>query len=338
MSQEPDDRKQPGPMSWLRRIIRRRPAQTPPASPGGPPLAQPAPAEAASPVPERGAPPNGARPGGRSHTFLRVREHVSPPVQTALSVLPFVLFLAWWLWATASPTPEFRRVSPTILPSPQEVINSLPSLWYDSALMRNILLSFTRVICGFALAALIAVPLGIAMGSFGKIGATFGLFSALLSYIPIPAIVPLTMAWWKTGEEQKVGFLALGTFAYLLPLVVRHVNAVDHRYLLSAYAQGASAWQVVRRVLVPIAMPDIANAMRMCLGIGWAYIVLAEVIKTGEGLGGVGNLIMVFQRRGHMEEVYLTVAAIMLVGALLDRSCARFTAWLFPYRAQTARD
>jgi NitT/TauT family transport system permease protein len=318
MAQEPDDQARRGPASWLRQIMRRRPAATPP--PGGPAQAAPA------------GPPHHRTP------FFRVRERVSPPVRAALSVLPFALFFVWWLWATASVTPEFRRVSPTILPSPHEVVNSLPSLWYDSALMRNILLSFTRVICGFTLAALIAVPLGIAMGSFGKIGATFGLFAALLSYIPIPAIVPLTMAWWKTGEEQKVGFLALGTFAYLLPLVVRHVNAVDHRFLLAAYAQGASGWQVVRRVLVPIALPDIANAMRLCLGIGWAYIVLAEVIKTGEGLGGVGNLIMVFQRRGHMEEVYLTVAAIMLVGALLDRCCARFTTWVFPYRAQTAQE
>jgi NitT/TauT family transport system permease protein len=297
-------------------------------------------AVAALPEPAEGVQPTNHAYSFRARRarFFRVREHIRPGLRLALSVVPFVLFLAWWVWATAGPAAEARRISPTILPSPGEVVLRLPSLWYDSALMRNILLSLMRVLGGFLLAALVALPLGIAMGSFARIGAAFGMFAALLSYIPIPAIVPLTIAWWKTGEEQKVGFLALGTFAFLLPLVVRYVNGVDHRYLLSAYAQGASPWQVVRRVLVPIALPDIANALRLCLGIGWAYIVLAEVIKTGEGLGGVGNLIMVFQRRGHMEEVYLTVGAIMLVGAMLDRSCARLVTWLFPYRVTTEEE
>ena len=264
--------------------------------------------------------------------LLRVREKLPAGWRFGLALLPLVLFLAWWLWATAGAQPELRRMSPTILPSPLEVIGRFPSLWFDSALMRNILLSLGRVLAGFAVAVIIAVPLGVLMASFSRIGATFSLVATLLSYLPIPAIVPLTMAWWHTGEEQKVGFLALATFAYLLPLVLRHVNAVDHKYLLSAQAQGATPWECVTRVLYPVAAPDIFNALRLCLGVGWTYIVLAEVIKAGEGLGGVGNLIMVFQRRGHMEEVYLTVAAIMLVGAILDRGMVYFSRLLYPSR------
>jgi len=283
---------------------------------------------------------NGALPDlpeCRPH-FFRVREKLAPAWQWGLALLPLLVFLGWWLWATAGNPVELRRMSPTILPSPYEVGASFPSLWFDSALMRNILLSLMRVLAGFALATLLAVPLGILMASFSRIGSTFSLVATLLSYLPIPAIVPLTMAWWKTGEEQKVGFLALATFAYLLPLVVRHVSAVDHKYLLSAYAQGANSWQLVRRVLFPVAAPDIFNALRLCLGVGWTYIVLAEVIKAGDGVGGVGNLIMVFQRRGRMEEVYLTVLAIILVGAILDRICLLLNTWLFPYRATVGRE
>jgi len=296
---------------------------------------RPAPPEEDEPSPPEPPPPAKPEPA-RRRSLLRVRDRVSPGLRTALSLLPFVLFVAWWFWVTAGAEPELRRISSRILPSPAEVIARCPALWFESALMRNILLSLSRVLGGFAVAAIVAIPLGIAMGSFGRVGATFGLVATLLSYLPTPAIVPLTMAWWKTGEEQKVGFLALGTFAYLLPLIVRHVQAVDHKYVLSAYSQGATAWQVVTKVLVPVALPGIVDAMRLCLGIGWTYIVLAEVIKAGEGLGGVGNLIMVFQRFGRMEEVYLTVAAIMLVGAVLDRSCVWFSRWLFPYRTATA--
>jgi len=243
-----------------------------------------------------------------------------------------VAFAAWWVWATAGPSPEVRRISPYALPSPGDIGEFLPSLWYDSALMRNILVSLVRVGAGFALAAAIALPLGVAMGSFTRIGATFSLVETVLGYLPIAAIVPLTMAWWHSGEKQKVGFLALATFSYLLPLIVRHVRKVDHQYLLAAYAQGATPWQVVFRVLVPIALPDMLNSLRLGLGVGWTYIVLCEVIKEGEGMGGVGNLILVFQRLGKMEGVYPTVVAIMLVGALLDRACAKLWAWFFPYR------
>jgi len=84
---------------------------------------------------------------------------------------------------------------------------------------------------------------------------------------------------------------------------------------------------------VPIALPDILNAMRLCLGVGWTYIVLAEVISTGEGAAGVGNLIAVFQKRSHSDRIYLTIVAIMVVGALLDRGCARLSQALVPWRA-----
>lgn len=282
---------------------------------------------------EAGAAGRPRRNAGRGPGFFRVREPLAPQWRILLSLLPFVAFSAWWVWATAGESPEMRRISPYALPSPGDIGEFLPSLWYDSALMRNILVSLARVGAGFAFAAAIALPLGVAMGSFTRIGATFSLVETVLGYLPIAAIVPLTMAWWHSGEEQKVGFLALATFAYLLPLIVRHVRKVDHQYLLAAYAQGATPWQVVSRVLVPIALPDMLNSLRLGLGVGWTYIVLCEVVKEGEGMGGVGNLILVFQRLGKMQGVYPTVVAIMLVGAFLDRACARLWAWFFPYRA-----
>jgi len=291
-----------------------------------------APASASAPAGEGSGEPSppAHRRGPR---FFRVREPLAPQWRVLLSLLPFVVFVAWWVWATAGASPELRRISPYALPSPGDISEFLPSLWYDSALMRNILVSLVRVGAGFALAVAIALPLGVAMGSFTRVGATFSLVETVLGYLPIAAIVPLTMAWWHSGEKQKVGFLALATFAYLLPLIVRHVRKVDHQYLLAAYAQGATAWQVVFRVLVPIALPDILNSLRLGLGVGWTYIVLCEVIKEGEGMGGVGNLILVFQRLGKMQGVYPTVVAIMLVGALLDRACAKLWTWFFPYRA-----
>lgn len=264
--------------------------------------------------------------------ILRIRESVHPALKMFLSLLPFAIVAVWWVVMTSGGEAEFRKIAPTILPSPEEVAGQVTTLMVTGQLLQNILVSLTRVICGFAIAITLALPLGILMGASGKINATFNLSMTILSYLPVPAIVPLTMAWWGSGEKQKIGFLALVTFCGLLPQVVRAISSVEHRYVLSAYSQGATAWQIVSRVMIPIAIPDIFSAIRMCLGIGWTYILLVEVIKAGEGVGGVGNLIMVYHRLGHMSEVYLTVVAIMIVGALMDRTCRRYQKTTFPWK------
>ena len=266
---------------------------------------------------------------------LKLHEALPAPVKVLLSLVPVVVFLAWWVWATSVSGSGARHVPPTILPSPLEVLRSIHQLWFEGALGRNILVSLLRVCSGFGIAVIIALPLGLLMGSFSRINATFSLVGTIVSYLPLPALIPLSMAWWGIGERQKVGFLALVAFSYLLPLVVKHVSAIDHKFILSAQSQGATSGQIVRLVLLPMAMPDIFAAMRLCLGVGWTYIILVEIIKSGEGVGGVGNLIMVYHRLGRMSEVYLVVASILVVGIVLDK----YMKWLgqqwFPWRPKT---
>lgn len=265
------------------------------------------------------------------HGMFRIREPLVPILKPLLSLIPILMAGALWWYLTKGPSPEMRIVGPTILPSPSEVVLAFPSIWFDGALMRNIILSLCRVMSGFLIASAIALPLGVMMGACTRVSSTFSLVMTVLSYLPMPALVPLTMAWWGSGESQKIGFLALVTFSMLLPLVVRAIGRVDHKYILSAYSQGAGPWDVLKKVLIPIAAPEIYSGLRMCLGVGWAYIVLAEVIKASGDLGGVGNLIMVYHRLGHMSEVYLIVISIGIVGMALDRVCIILQRYLFPY-------
>ena len=85
-----------------------------------------------------------------------------------------------------------------------------------------------------------------------------------------------------TGEKQKIAFLALAFVVYLLPLVVAAVDSVDDVYLKTAYTLGAGTWQTVRKVLLAISWPDIYQALRLGFGIGWSYIILAEMVDIGE--------------------------------------------------------
>ncbi len=261
--------------------------------------------------------------------WLRTREPVADWLRWVLGSLPILLLLALWWLLTAGAIPEARLISPTILPSPMEVVRSAPSLWFERALTRNFLVSFLRVVGGFAVGVAIAFPLGLLMGSFTKIKAAFNPLATFSAYLPIPALVPLTLSFFGTGEKQKVAFLAMAFAIYLIPLIVEAVDSVDDVYLKTAYTLGASKLQTVTKVLLAISWADIYQALRMGFGIGWSYIILAEMVDIGRGLGGI---IITSQRRGPREHIYLVLLVIVAVAFFTDRLWAWAGKRLFPYR------
>ncbi len=268
-----------------------------------------------------------AAEGGRA--WLRIRETIPMWQRWVLGSLPaFALLGVWWL-VTAGATPESRFISPTILPSPLEVLRSLPSLWFDRALTRNLAISFLRVVGGFAVAVAMVFPLGLAMGAFTKVKATMNPMAVFGAYLPIPALVPLTLSLFGTGEKQKIAFLALAFGIYLLPLIVAAVDNVDDVYLKTAYTLGANRWQVILKVLLGVSWADIFQSLRLGFGIGWSYIILAEMVDIGKGLGGI---IITSQRRGPREHIYLVLLVIVVVAFLTDKLWQAAGKKLFPYR------
>ena len=263
--------------------------------------------------------------------WLRIREEVPTWLRWLLGAVPIALLLGLWALVTAGASPEQRIISPTILPSPVEVVRSFPSLWFDRALTRNLAVSLGRVVEGFLAGVAIAFPLGLAMGAFTKVKAMFQPLAVFGAYLPIPALVPLTMSLFGTGEIQKVAFLALAFIIYLLPLIVEAVDQVDEVYLKTAYTLGATKLQVVRKVLLAVSWPNIYQSLRMGFGIGWSYIILAEMVDIGRGLGGI---IIISQRRGPREHIYLVLLVIVALAFVTDKLWAAAGRYLFPYREQ----
>jgi NitT/TauT family transport system permease protein len=264
-----------------------------------------------------------------SRQWLVIRGDVPAWQRWLLGSVPVIVLVGIWWAMTAGATAESRWISPTILPSPLEVLHSFRSLWFDRALTRNALVSFNRVLAGFIVGVAVAFPLGLMMGSFGKVRAMFDPISVFGAYLPIPALVPLTLSLFGTGEKQKVAFLALAFMIYLLPLIVDAVDSVDDVYLKTAYTLGANRSQLVRKVLLGVAWPDIYQAMRLGFGIGWSYIILAEMVDIGRGLGGI---IIISQRRGPREHIYLVLLVIVAIAFLTDKIWAWAGKRLFQYR------
>ncbi|HNX74080.1 MAG TPA: ABC transporter permease subunit [Candidatus Rifleibacterium sp.] len=227
---------------------------------------------------------------------------------------------------------ETRIISPSMLPSPSEVSRSLPSLWSDRFLPKNILFSFLRVSAGFLVAFSIVFPVSLMMGTFSKCKALFAPLMLFAGYLPIPALVPLFMILFGTNELQKIMFLAFGFAIYLLPLFVKALEEVDNVYLQTGYTLGAGKFQILNNILLPIALPNLYDAMRLGFGIGWGYIILAEMVDMGSF--GVGTLILTSQRRGPREDIYLVLIAIVLMAFITDKIWEKVGERLFPYRSQ----
>jgi NitT/TauT family transport system permease protein len=265
--------------------------------------------------------------------FSQIRGQATPVASILLGLIPLALLVfSWWLLTRG--IPEERALGPTILPSPAEVVQSLGDLVGSSdqdnrSLLDHIALSLRRVALGFLLGASIALPIGILMGAFGSARATMDPLVTASGYIPIATLVPLTMSWFGLDESQKVVFLAMAFCIFLLPAVVRAIDSVPDVYLRTAYTLGASRWHIISRVLVPVALPDIWHSMRLAFGVGWSYLVLAEVVvKTG----GLGDLIDTARRRAMSGRVYLVIVIITIIAWIADLLWERLGRSLFPYR------
>lgn len=257
-----------------------------------------------------------------------LRKPLAPWPAVAVQAGSVLAFLLVWALLTAGEV-ENRILSPLTLPSPFEVVGQIRSLWFDAALTRSTLWSLGRIVLGFGLAAVIGIPLGIAAGCFRGIEAFLGPPTVFLRNVPVAALIPLTLVWFGLGETQKVFFIFIATVGFVLFDTTRAVLDVDQRYVETAYTLGANRRDVIRKVLIPLAMPDITNSLRLLFGVAFGYIVLAELIDAKFGLG---YIIQVAQRRGPREHIYLVLVIISLLALGIDRVLWTMQKRLFPYR------
>jgi NitT/TauT family transport system permease protein len=260
-----------------------------------------------------------------------LRVSPSPLIRRLLGAGAIAFILAAWFLATRGPTPEQRLISPVILPSPMEVARSFDALWNERALGASIVATLRRVLIGFGLAIAVGVPLGIVAGSWRVLESAAMPVALFSRNIPVAALIPLTILWFGIEEMQKVMFIFIACAPFVYSDSVRAITSVPDRYVETAATLGASQMQVIGKVLVPLALPDIYKSLRALFGMAFGYIMLAELINAEHGLG---YLLSTSQRRGLSEHIIL----ILIVIGALAWSIDRFLGWvqrgLFPYREE----
>ena len=258
---------------------------------------------------------------------IRVAPHRSVRLMLGAGAVAFLVIL-WWL-ATLGAEPEARFISPVILPSPREVFASFPSLLRERALIQGIAATLKRVLVGFGLAVLIGVPLGIIAGSWRVVEASAAPVALFGRNLPVAALIPLTILWFGIDETQKVMFIFIACMPFVYSDTLRAIANIADRYVETAQTLGASSQQIVAKVLVALALPDIYANLRHLFGMAFGYIMLAELINATYGLG---YLLMTSQRRGLSEHIILVLLIIGLLAYGIDRALLWLERGLFPYR------
>jgi NitT/TauT family transport system permease protein len=243
------------------------------------------------------------------------------------------LVLGVWWFLTRGPHEE-RIIGYNSLPSPAETFNKeqFEDLWFGDALTRNLFVSLRRVVLGFALAAAVAIPLGVLCGCFPWVNAFFAPVNVFGRNIPIAALIPITFALFGIGETQKVVFIFIAVVAFIMMDTATAIADVSSRYIDTAYTLGASRMQIILKVLVPLAMPRLFNSLRLLFGLAFGYIMLTELVTEGGGIGGLGHIINVAQRRGHRETIVLVLIVIPAVALAIDRLLYMIQKSLFPHQ------
>jgi len=238
-------------------------------------------------------------------------------------VAPVVVLGAWCLITYGG------MVSPDFLPSPTEVVKGTLQLFLQHDLGRAIVISSRRIGIAFLLASALALPLGVLMGAFEPVNRVFEPVVAPLRYMPISAFIPLLILWFGIYEKQKIAFLFLGVFVYLLPVVVSAIRAVPDELVQTALTLGASRWQVIRTVLLPAALPEIYDSFRVMNAIAWTYVILAEFVNAKEGLG---SFIQIAGNHFKTPEVFAGILVIGVIGLLTDGLIRGLGRLFFPWR------
>lgn len=211
-------------------------------------------------------------------------------------------------------------VQPDFLPKPTEVIRGTLQLFIQYDLLTAILVSSRRIALAFLLASALALPLGVLMGAFDPINRFFEPIVAPLRYMPISAFIPLLILWFGIYEKQKIAFLFLGVFVYLLPVVVSSIRLVPEELVQTALTLGASKLQVIRTVLLPAALPEIFDSFRVMNAIAWTYVILAEAVNPEHGLGYMVELARTHQKASWSFAGLLVIGGIGLLTDFLIRA------------------
>lgn len=221
----------------------------------------------------------------RRHPAFVIGGTITVRAYVGTAALAFGALITVWLLIRA------LNLAPVLfLPGPIEVLDRLGRLAADGTLWSDISVSVWRIIVGFALATVIAVPIGILIGTYRFAEALIEPFIDFVRYMPVVGFVPLTIVWIGIDDSQKFAIVFIGTFFQEVLLVMDNVKRVPIDLVNIGRTLGMRDGAILARIVAPSAAPGIWDTLRISLGWAWTWVVLAELVAATSGLGYRINL------------------------------------------------
>jgi len=262
----------------------------------------------------------------RRRGFLRIyltpKQAIPREARLTLGIGSFIVILLLWTLGSA------LIDNPLFLPSPGRVATAWIGMVQHQHFLGDVGWSTFRIVAGFLIAAAMAVPLGLLMGSFEVVRAFFQPPINAIRYMPASAFIPLLILLQGLGEDEKLTVIWIGVFFQLVLMVMDIAHRVPAEMLNVAYTLGASRWTVFYKVFLPATFPEVVDALRITMGWAWTYLIVAELVAAERG---IGSFILISERFLRADRIIAAILTIGLLGLITDAIFAVVHRWAFPY-------
>ncbi len=227
-----------------------------------------------------------------------------------MGAVVFVLLLLLAEWGTRT-----GFISPLTLPRPSDVLLTFQELYVSGALFKHLIPSLTRLLVGAAIGATVGISVGVLIGLFSYVRA--GLVPLVAAIFPIPkiALLPLFVIWFGIDEASKYALIAFGTFTPTVVATFAAVDNVDRTLIRMGQSFGLSWFSIVRKIVLPGAMPGILSGLRISLAIAIILLVAAEMLGAQYG---VGAYILEAGSLYDLERLFAGVVILSVLGVLVS--------------------
>lgn len=237
----------------------------------------------------------------------------------------FVFLIAIWEWGTRS-----GWITSLTLPMPSDVLATFGELWESGLLFKHLVPSLSRLAVGAVIGASVAIGVGVLIGLFSYVRA--GLVPLVAAIFPIPkiALLPLFVIWFGIDEASKYALIAFGTFTPTVVATYGAVDNVDRSLIRMGQSFGLSWFSIVRKIVLPGAMPGILSGLRISLSIAIILLVAAEMLGAEYGIGAyileAGSLY-------DLERLFAGVVILSLLGVILSMTIGLIERRLLGWRS-----
>ncbi|CAH0351937.1 ABC transporter permease [Aquabacterium sp. CECT 9606] len=249
-------------------------------------------------------------PNTSAPSLWAIRQAIPSSIYWALACVGLIVPLLLWAVLAAMGT-----LDPVFLPGPSLVLERTKAWWADG-LVGDMGISVMRVVVGWALSALIAIPLGLFIGTWRSVQALLEPLMDFVRYMPAVAFVPLVMVWVGIDEGAKIAIIFIGTFFQMVLMVAEDVRRVPLPQIEAAQTMGATRIEILEKVIVPSVKPALLDTLRITMGWAWTYLVVAELVAANSGLG---YAILKAQRFLQTDKIFAGILLIGLIGLLIDQ-------------------